>query len=146
MIRLVDDQHSRVGEFVCDRAGGTFLGGSCIGVEKNGNLVGGVIYDNYNGASVCMHVAGDNKYWMTRTFLAYAFWYPFVQLKVNKVLAITGSKNPALSFHKNIGFIEECRITGAHQDGALVILTMSRHQCRFLELRYNGKVRSAAST
>lgn len=144
---IVDNDPVRVGKWVCERAGGTYVEGSAIGLEKGGSLVAGVLFDHYNGASVCMHVAGEGKKWMNREFLWFSFYYPFEQLKVKKVLGIVPSSLEAvLEFDKHIGFTEEHRIKDGHPTGDLVILSMTREQCRFLELKRGKQVRSTTAS
>ena len=126
-----------MGQWVCQRAGGDFrVGGSAVGLEKHGQLVAGVIFDNFNGASLYMHVAAEGKHWLNREFLWFTFYYAFTIMRANVLIGLVGSKNDAaLHFDKNLGFVETCRIPGAHPDGELVILTMTQQQCRFLVRR-----------
>lgn len=126
----------KVGPWVCQRTGGTWTGdGSAIGYEKDGKLIAGVLYDQYNGRSACMHVASDgSRKWMTRDYLWICFDYPFNQLKLNKLLGLVDSTNEkALAFDKHLGFVEEAIIKDAGKHGDLVILSMTRQQCRFLK-------------
>lgn len=128
----------RVGPWVCARTGGKFEPGcsSAIGWEEGGELRAGVLYDQYNGRSICMHVASDgSRRWMTREYLAYVFSYPFRQLKVKKILGLVDSTNEnALSFDKALGFKVEHVIEDAGKTGSLVILSMSEADCRWLKL------------
>ena len=128
----------RIGPWVCERTGGRYEPScsSAIGLEQEGVLVAGVLYDQFNGRSVCMHVASDGtQKWMTREYLAYCFFYPFEQLGVQKILGLVDSTNEnALAFDKALGFEVECEIKDAGKTGSLVILTMSRDRCRWLKL------------
>lgn len=134
-----------VGPWVCDRTGGTYTEGTTIGLEKDGALVAGVLYDHYNGASIAMHVAAVGKRWMTREFLHFCFWYPFKQLKVKKVIGMVPSSNEqAMRFDKHLGFREEARVKDAHPEGDLVILTMTEKDCRFLRGSYGKQIQSPA--
>lgn len=99
-----------------------------------GQLLGGCLYQRYNGRSIYMHVAGVTPHWLTRTGLYVAFHYPFEQLRVFKIIATVPSNNHrALVFDYKLGFVEEHRIAGAVVGGDLVILSMQRPQCRWLE-------------
>lgn len=136
----------RIGLWVCERVGGVFAKqiAQCIGLERDGELVAGVIYEGYNGRSIRMHVASDgSRQWLTRQFLAICFDYPFRQLKVQKVLGLVDSMNEnALSFDKALGFKTECEIEDAGKTGSLVILSMSRDDCKWLNLgaRYGWEI------
>lgn len=144
MKRVIVD-NARVGEWVCARTGGTPDPNTVgIGLEQDGSLVAGVLFDNYMGGSVCMHVASDgSKQWMTREFLFKAFHYPFRQLGVSVIIGLVDSTNSAaLTFDRALGFELEHVIPGAGKSGDLVILTMRPAQCRFLNSRrdMNGKI------
>lgn len=118
----------------------------CIGSILRGELRGVVGYDNYNGASIMMHVAGEEG-WLTRDVLWAVFDYPFNVCKVNMVIGLVPSGNePAIRFNTHIGFKTETVLTGAHPDGALVLMTMRRGECRFLTRKRHGQeVKAAAS-
>jgi hypothetical protein len=117
----------------------------CIGqVDHNGNLIGVVGFDGYNGASVSMHVAGHGN-WCTRSMLYATFHYPFVALRCRMVIGLVPSGNhAAIRFNERIGFSHRLALEGAHPDGALLLMTMRREDCRFLEARYGKEVRSPA--
>lgn len=124
----------RIGPWVCKKTGGTFepSTSTAIGIETDGALTAGVVYDMFNGRSVCMHVAIDKP--VTREYTRVCFDYPFNQLGVNKVLGLVDSTNSkALRFDRHLGFVEEARISDAGKDGDLVILTMTRQQCRWIK-------------
>lgn len=144
--RIVTGEDERVGSWVCERTGGRYVEGSTVGLEKNGKLVAGVLYDHFNKASIAMHVAGEGKHWLNREYLWFCFWYPFEQLKVRKVIGFVPSVNAdALRFDKHLGFVEEARLKDAHPDGDLLLLTMTRKQCRYLERSHGFQIRSTAS-
>lgn len=129
------------GEAVChwtaQRTGGSYHAGAGqgIGLERDGELIAGVLFDNWNGRSVQMHVAAiPGKRWMTREYLRFCFVYPFDQLKVNKIIGLVDSTNDAaMTFDKHLGFVEEAVIKDAGMHGDLHILTMTRQQCRFVK-------------
>ncbi len=127
----------RLGPWVAERTGGTYYPGSgqAIGLERNGNLVAAVLYDNCTGRSVQMHVASDRtSRWMTREYLGVCFDYPFNQLRVNKIIGLVDSTNhEAIRFDENIGFHLEHVITDAGQKGDLLIYSMTRQQCRWIK-------------
>lgn len=136
--RIVTDRQDELGKWLCERNNAQYIPGQgwYIGNEKNGRLVGVVGFDNYNGASVCMHCAGEGKHWVTRDFLWFVFWYPFEQMKVNKIIGLVSSANlDAMKFDLNLGFVQEAVIKDAYRNGDMNILTMTREQCKFLAIR-----------
>lgn len=137
MKTIITDQNERVGRWVCERTGGTYSGADsvAIGLEEQGELIAGVLYDHWNGKSIAMHVAGIGSRWMTRQFLWFCFDYAFNHAGADKVLGLVSSANEeALNFDEHLGFVTEAVISDACRDGDLVILTMTKEQCRWLSL------------
>lgn len=102
-------------------------------------------FDNWNGAACEMHVAGEGN-WMNRALLFAAFDYPFRVAGCKMVLGrIPSGNKEAVRLNKHLGFNIECEIEGAHPDGSLIIMSMRRENCRWLE-KHHGKekLRSAA--
>jgi len=127
-----------IGPWVCARTGGKFDGmGTAIGLEEDGRIIAGVLYDGFNGRSICMHVASDgSRGWMTREYLRVCFDYPFRQLGVCKILGLVDSKNlAARQFDEALGFKLECEIPDAGPVGSLCIYSMTPSDCRFLQLK-----------
>lgn len=125
----------RIGPWVCARAGGTYFPGACqgIGLERDGELIAGVLYDQFNGRAIQMHVAAVGRRWLNREYLRICFDFPFNQLKVQKLIGLVDSTNAdALRFDQHLGFVEEARLTDAGSKADLIILTMTRQQCRWL--------------
>lgn len=105
-------------------------------VDEKGDLLGGVIYTDYTGASIRVHMAGIGPGWANRELIWMAFDYPFNQLKVQKLLATVQSTNErVLDIDFRLGFTVDCRILNAVPGGDLLILSMSRRDCKWLNLR-----------
>ena len=105
-------------------------------VTSLGNVLGGVIYDGFTGGCVFMHQAGFHKSWLGGNMLWIVFDYPFRRLGVNKVAGTINSKNKVLlEFNLKMGFREEARIKDAYPDGDMIVMTMSREECRWLKLK-----------
>jgi len=137
MRKLVFDAE-KIGPWVCNKTGGVFDGlGTGIGIEQDGKLIGAVLYDNYNGQSICIHVASDGtSNWMTRDFLRMAFDYPFNQLGVKVILGMVDSANlAARRFDEALGFKLEHTILNAGSQEHLLIYSMRPAQCRFLSMK-----------
>lgn len=110
----------------------------CIGNVTQKGILGVVGYDQFNKASVVMHVAGEPG-WLTRSLIWAAFDYPFNVCGVNVVIAPIASTNTkSLTLVKRLGFELSTVIPDAHPDGDLVLLTMRRDQCRYLSRKHNG--------
>lgn len=113
-----------------------WLGGmQAIGLEKDGVLVAGVIYEGFNGHNVWMHVgAVPGKRWMTKDYLLACFRYPFIVAGCAYVRGyVEASNTVARRFDEHLGFRQEAVLKGAASDGGDVILyVMHRDECRFL--------------
>lgn len=134
-----------VGDWVCDwvarRTGGYYAPGSGngLGWAREDVLVAGVLYDNFNGQCVQMHVAAERTNWLVRDYLFACFDYPFNQMRVKKVLGLVDSTNQtALRFNRHLGFVHEAVVKDAGKYGDLHILTMTAQQCRYLSTSPKG--------
>jgi len=137
--RIVTDQPQRIGEFVSEIMGNDgWSSYQAIGLEEDGELIAGVLFDNYNGASICMHVAAlPGKRWLTREFLWYCFYYPFMELKVKRVTGLVPESNlVARRFDEHLGFELEARLKDAAPDGDVLVYRMFKDDCRFLEKKH----------
>jgi hypothetical protein len=106
---------------------------AAIGLAQDGELFAGVVYDYFNGASVCMHVAATRAHWLDREFLWFAFYYPFEQLGVKRVTGLIPEVNAqSRKFAEHLGFLLETRLADAHPQGDVLVYRMFRHECRWL--------------
>lgn len=130
-----------IGPWVCERTGGTFEPSTSTAIgwmQSDGTLSAGTVYDMFNGRSICMHVAAEKP--VTRNFLNTCFSYAFDQLGVQKAIGLVDSTNDAaLRFDRKLGFVEEARIADAGKTGDLVLLTMTRQQCRWIKEATHGR-------
>lgn len=135
---IVCDKYA-VGPWVAERIHGQFTpeNSQAIGLSR-GKMVAGVLYENWNGASVVCHIAIEGL--LTPRYLAVIFDYPFNVLGVKKIIAPIASTNlQSIDFVVNLGFSKEAQLLDAHPDGTLYLFTMSRQQCRFIGERYGKK-------
>ena len=137
MTRLLIN-NPEVCEFVARQTGAEgFTAHSSIGLvksrEKCWEIVLGVVYDDYNGAAISMHVAARGQRWLTRKLLRYAFWYPFCQLKVRRVTGMVSAANTACRrFAEHLGFTLEAVLKDAHPEGDMCVYRMLRKECRYI--------------
>lgn len=121
--------------WLCDRIGYVPTPNMrCIGrVSTQGHLMAVIGFDGWNGACCEMHVAGEGN-WISRDLLFAAFDYPFNVGNCSLVIGrIPSGNKSALKLNLHLGFKVEHTIEGAHPDGSLVIMTMRRAECRWLE-------------
>lgn len=136
--RTVYGEDDRVKAWVGARVGEEEFGpGHAIGLEQDGELVAGVVFNLYTGPSICMHVAAEpGRRWMNRDFLYRVFAYPFVQLGCHRVTGLVPADNiVARKFDEHLGFVFEGRLRKARSDGSdMYLYGMLKEECRFLKL------------
>lgn len=135
MKSLVIGQKERVGEFLKKHE--AWLGASqyeAIGLEENGELIAGVVYDSYEeNARIASYCAGVGKRWLTREFLWAMFDYPFNQLNVNVIINTVSTDNKeSMRFTEHLGFKEVARIEGGASDGDLIIYVLYKKDCKWI--------------
>ncbi len=125
---------------------GSFGAATGIGVEREGKIIAGVVYNEWNGVNCNMHVAAvPRSNWLTRNGLWYWFDYPFNQLKVNRVTALIDVANEdAIRLNEGVGFIYETRISKAAPGGDMLVYRMFREDCKWLNLKRPQDERKAA--
>lgn len=127
-----------VAPWVCDKLEIQYLPGkfSAIGRARDNALVGGIIYENFNHASVECHIAGVGSAWLNKPFLFMIFDYPFRQLGVEMMIARVSSANgDCIRFVEKLGFAREAILRGACPDGDLHIYVMRKAGCRWLSMK-----------
>ena len=80
--RIVWDDPARVLDFVTPRVDAERFSDEAraIGLENDGELIAGVVFEGKNGTNILMHVASDgSRHWMTPAYMAACFRYAFVQ-------------------------------------------------------------------
>lgn len=135
---IVCGQKERVGAWVGARIGNAqpWHNYEAIGIERAGEIVGGVVIDNYIlGARCSIHCAGDGRRWLTREFLGVVFDYVFRQLGCNAVMNIVdGSNIDSIRFTGHIGFSEVHRIKGGGKGGSDgVIFELQKSDCKWIK-------------
>lgn len=91
-------------------------------------IVGVVGYEGFTGTACRMHMAGEGR-WLTRGFIRRAFDLPFNYLNLQMVFGVVPSGNKtALDIDLRLGFTELIYIPGAHPDGGLHFLQLTKEQ------------------
>jgi hypothetical protein len=109
----------------------------CVSLAKEEQLLGGVIYTNYTGKSVQIHQAGFAPAWPTPQFMFCIYDFPFNVLKVEKLIATVPSTNRrAMSITRKMGFTPTVTIPDIVPGGDMEILSMMRHECKYLKLAW----------
>ena len=122
-------------EWVAKRVPGDFGQAQGIGWQRDGRIIAGVIYEDFNGVNVFCHIAAEGA--LTRPFLWTIFDYPFNQLRVKRItVPVAATNGRSMRFVQHLGFRFEARLTDAHPSGDLLIYCMRQPQAqRWLNLR-----------
>lgn len=133
-------QEERIVPWVGQRVDEDRFGEDCValGLEEDGELIAGVVFNWYTGASISMHVAAEpGRRWLNRDFLYRCFAYPFLQLNCNRVTGLVKVNNlDAQRFDEHLGFVKEGVIRqGADDKTDLILYGMLKSECRWLEIK-----------
>lgn len=143
---IVIDQPDRIGLWAAERLGATWApqAATAIGLVEFEHenragyerIIAGVLFTDFNGRSIQMHVAAEpGARWMTKAYLGFCFQYAFNQAKVAKILGLVGEGNlEARRFDEHLGFRLEATLRDAHPTGDLLVYSMTREQCRWLNI------------
>jgi len=125
---------------VADRVKATFPTHDVTGIgwTQDGTVVAGVVYDHFTGVSIMATMAVDDSH-LVKEFLWAIFDYPFNQLGVGKILVNVSEANPdSLRMLRKMGFIKEAYIEGVFKSGAMIIMSLVRENCVWLERLNHG--------
>lgn len=147
MKRIVWGEPERVARWVEKRVieTGKFEGYSAIGLENDGELVAGVVYDYHTGPSVNASIASDgSRRWLNPAYLAAIFCYPFRQLGCNRITVFVRTDNhDSQRFVTHLGFKQEGRLRAACADGSdVIVYGILKDECRFIEGKYYAALAS----
>lgn len=135
-----------VGDWVAHRINGMFDkdSSSALGLLINGDIKAGVIYEDFNKASVVCHIACN---FLSSEFLAAIFDYPFNSMGVNKIIAPVASDNEkSQKLVEKMGFSVEGVLTDCHPNGDILLYTMKKSDCKYLKDKYGKKLLTASGS
>jgi RimJ/RimL family protein N-acetyltransferase len=106
-----------------------------FGVEKDGQLIAGVIFNHFRMPSISMHVAGEGKYWMSRELLKHVFTYAFDMCRCTRInTLVRADAESVIRFDDKIGFIREGVVRKGAMDGTdMILLGMLREECKYID-------------
>jgi len=125
--RIIYDKE-RIGEFAKPARipGTSWVNFEAIGYEIDGELIAGVVYTDYQGCNISMHLCAKGR-WLTKEYIQAVFHYPFKQLGVNRVTAyVAGKRDDLQQFYKLFGFEQEGVLRQALKDDDLIIMGLLR--------------------
>ena len=105
-----------------------------IGVERGHKIIGGVIYNEWNGSNINIHTAGlPGSGWLSRWYLWCVFDYPFRQIAAKRVTTAHMKKNvPSSRLAEKLGFKLEHTIKDYYPNDDMVIYGLYKDDCSWL--------------
>jgi len=128
-------QGDAVGLYVAKQTEGSYhYDAQSIGLERDGDIIAGVIYESFMDTTITCHIAITGK--VNKKYLRAIFNYPFIVCNVEKIIApVIGDNHKSIKLVKNMGFTEEARIK--RSNGDMIFFTMLKSECRFLGGKYD---------
>lgn len=125
---------------------GNFGSAVGIGIERNGQLIAGVAYNEFNGVNINMHVSAlPGVIWAKPEYMRAWFDYPFNKAKVKRVTGLVGEGNKAArKFDEHVGFELETTLKRAHPTGDLLVYVMWKERCRWISPNFAQHYAKAA--
>ena len=130
-------QGEEIGNWVAQKIDGGYFAeqSSAIGLMKDGKILAGVIYENWNKQTVFCHIAVEGR--LTKSYLKAIFDYPFNVLNVQKIIVpVVTDNQKSIKLVINMGFVEEARIKEGSPSGDIIFMTLAKKDCRFLGVHY----------
>jgi RimJ/RimL family protein N-acetyltransferase len=108
-----------------------------IGQVRDGEVVAGVLYENWNSENVWMHIAIAPGVIVSPRWARSAFDYPFDDIGVGRITAEVAEHNKRCRrLIERIGFRVEAQLEGAAQyGGRLLLYRLVREDCTLLRPR-----------
>jgi RimJ/RimL family protein N-acetyltransferase len=136
MGRLLTDEVQRVAAWVASRTGQDTTWGECyaLGIERDGEIVSGVVFNNFNGVSASAHIAVDKPGKDMLLLIRSACDYAFRHAGLKRLTGMVPASSPkVMEFDLKIGFQYECTMKEAAYDGSdLNVLVMWARTCPWL--------------
>ena len=133
MIVLNDPEH---GHILAEAAGVIFnpaVDRVIARLYPSGAVRGGMVFNGYTGSSIGIHMAGFDPKWADRTLIWMCFDYCFNQIGCKKVFGQVPAKNArALEINRKLGFKIEAHVKDVFPDDDLIVISMTREDCRWL--------------
>jgi RimJ/RimL family protein N-acetyltransferase len=111
-----------------------------IGLEVDGEVEAGVLFERYTGTDMWLHMAARetvaHRGRCVLDFVHSVFHYAFVQAGCNRVTGPIRETNArARKMAEHLGFVPEAFLKGASRDGSdLVLYVMWKTECKYVQM------------
>lgn len=142
MKTLVYGQDERIAKFCMERIKGITSFGlfTTLGIERDGELIAGVVYNNYSGNDICGHIAAvSGSKWCDEHVMRAICSYPLVQLGCNRVTCLIPTRNQrSFELCKYFGFKQEGLMRKAFVDDDGILMGILKEECPWIG-EHNGQ-------
>ena len=135
MAHILFDQKDRVGDWVADKvdqraAWGDFY---AMGIERDGEIIAGVVINNYNGANATCHIAIEKHSKLLVELFFHVCNYAFNHCKLKRLTGMVPTSEPEIiAFDKHLGFEEEFVMKDGAPGADMQVLVLWPDKCRWL--------------
>jgi len=139
---------THVVQWVGDATGHVYPPGAVgVGYERGGRVVQGVVFTDYTGANIQIHIARDPSHPFYPAFIAAAMDYPFRQLGCRRLTAFVAAKNiKSQRLAEKFGGVPEGIMLDALDDDDLIVYGLLRRNAQhWLTARYSDKLKQYRS-
>ena len=135
---IIKDQPDWIGAWVAEQCGFEFIPErmTAIGLVEGDKILGGVVFYDYSGTNIWMHVASaPGCAWRgARDFLKEVFKYVFIQCGCLRCSGwVPASNQAALRLDIKLGFTHEHTMINGQAGDDLLLMGMKREHCRWIE-------------
>lgn len=120
-----------VAQWVMQKIGRYTDGMTAIGEVRDGQLIAGTVFENFNGSNMFGHQRIDappsRKYW----FAVSDYIFNFCGCK-RLTATVEADNAKAISLNKKIGFEVEATLKDAGRNGDLIVMVLWKNNCRML--------------
>ena len=120
---------------------------TAIGVQKDNQLIAGVVYHDYRDGQIESSIASSSVCWATRSVLYSLFAYPFIQVGARRLLVTCDESNAkAMKMNKQLGFTPEGILRKLYDPNDAIVWGMLKDECKWIKESKYGKIVSKNST
>jgi len=134
---LVFDQHARVGQWVAEQTDQTASWGDFVamGIDRDGEIVAGVVINNYNGTNATVHQAVKGFSKLVPELFYHVANYAFNHCGLKRLTGMVPVSMPdVIAFNHKHGFVDEFVMKYGAPDGEdLQIMVLWPENCRWLK-------------
>lgn len=135
MAELVFDQKERIGTWLAEMVNHKASWGDfyAMGIVNGGNVVAGVVVNNFNGANATCHIAISQRTKLLIPLFQAVCDYAFRHCGLKRLTGMVPSNEPhVLAFDKHLGFEEEFVMKDGAPGADMHVLVLWPDKCRWL--------------